>query len=182
MSQIALALQDWEYIKKSALKGKFEDPFIMTSEKSHDLALLKDVVQEWRKRAAGRDYFGKKNRKYLISKLDEDIEMLGKLSEPRDKHNWPLFGGSRNVFNQKEATTQFLKRISMAAIGGAFLIGPMLVMVLHKSLLTTLLTSSVCVILFGFILAFALDDPFNVLSGTAAYAAVLVVFVGTSGH
>jgi hypothetical protein len=70
----------------------------------------------------------------------------------------------------------------MAAIGGAFLIGPMLVMVLHKSLLTTLLTSSVCVIVFGVILAFALDDPFDVLSGTAAYAAVLVVFVGTSGQ
>jgi hypothetical protein len=69
----------------------------------------------------------------------------------------------------------------MAAIGGAFLIGPMLVMVLHKSLLTTLLTS-VCVIVFGVILAFALDDPFDVLSGTAAYAAVLVVFVGTSGQ
>jgi TRAP-type C4-dicarboxylate transport system permease small subunit len=54
-------------------------------------------------------------------------------------------------------------------------------MVLHKSLLPTLLTSSACVILFGVILAFPLHDPFNVLSGAAAYAAVLVVFVGTSG-
>ena len=33
---------------------------------------------------------------------------------------------------------------------------------------------------FGLTLAFALDEPFNVLSGTATYAAVLVVFVGTS--
>ena len=55
-------------------------------------------------------------------------------------------------------------------------------MVLHKSLLTSLLTSSVCVIVFDVILAFALDDPFDVLPGTAAYAAVLVVFVGTSGQ
>lgn len=68
----------------------------------------------------------------------------------------------------------------MAAIGGAFLIGPMLLMVLHKSLLTMLLTTSLCVASFGGLMAFYLDEPFNVLSGTAAYAAVLVVFVGTS--
>jgi hypothetical protein len=30
MSQIAETLQDCEYIKKSLLKGKFDDPFIMT--------------------------------------------------------------------------------------------------------------------------------------------------------
>jgi hypothetical protein len=87
--------------------------------------------------------FFRDDEKYLISKLEEDIKRLGKLTEPQDKHDWPLFGGSRNVVNQKEATTQFLKRISMAAIGGAFLIRPVLIMVLHKSLLTTLLTSSV---------------------------------------
>jgi hypothetical protein len=180
MPQIAQALQDWEYIKKSALKGH-DDPFIMTSWKSHDSALLKEVVREWREKAASSRDSLREDDKYLISKLEEDIKRLGKLSEPWDKHDWPLFGGSRFDVNEKEATTQFLKRISMAAIGGTFLIGPMLIMVLHKSLLTTLLTSSVCVILFGVILAFALDNPFNVLSGTAAYAAVLVVFIGTSG-
>jgi hypothetical protein len=148
MSQIAESLQDWEYIKKSALKGRFDDPFIMTSEESHDLALLKEVVQEWRKKAASpRDFF-RHDKKYLISKLEEDIKRLAKLTKHRDKHDWPLFGDSRNVVNQKEATTQFLKRIIMAALGGVFLIGLMLVMVLHKSLLTTLLTSSVCVIVY----------------------------------
>ncbi|KUJ17406.1 uncharacterized protein LY89DRAFT_684459 [Mollisia scopiformis] len=54
-------------------------------------------------------------------------------------------------------------------------------MVLHKSLLTTLLTTSICVSAFGLALALFLEDPFDVLSGTAAYAAALVVFVGTSG-
>jgi hypothetical protein len=68
----------------------------------------------------------------------------------------------------------------MAAIGGAFLIGPMLLMVLHKTLLTTLLTSSICVFAFGLLMAMFLEKPFDVLSATAAYAAVLVVFIGTS--
>lgn len=93
-----------------------------------------------------------------------------------------MFGGSRKVINQKEATEQFLKRVSMAAIGRTFLIGPMLIMILHKSLLTALLTSSICVAVFGAVLAFALDELFNVLSGTAAYGAILVVFVETSSQ
>jgi hypothetical protein len=45
-----------------------------------------------------------------------------------------------------------------------------------QSLLMALPTSSICVVIFGVILAFALDDLFNILSGSAAYAAVLVVF------
>jgi len=69
----------------------------------------------------------------------------------------------------------------MAAIGGAFLVGPMLVMVLHRSVLTSLLTASLCVVAFGLTMAIYLEKPFEVLSGTAAYAAVLMVFVGTSG-
>lgn len=150
----------------------------MTSEKSHDLTLFKEVAEEWRKDAlVEREY---STTKFLVSRLDKDIRRIGKFVEPHDKYQWEMFGGSRNIVNQKEATKQLLKRISMAVIGGAFLIGPMLVMVLHKSLLTTFLTSSVFVVIFGIVLAFALDNPFNVLSGTAAYAAVLVVFVGTS--
>jgi UDP-N-acetylmuramyl pentapeptide phosphotransferase/UDP-N-acetylglucosamine-1-phosphate transferase len=92
-----------------------------------------------------------------------------------------MLGGSRNVVNQKEAKKHLLKRISMATMGGAFLIQPMLVKVLHKSLLMALPTSSICVVIFSVILAFALDDLFNILSGTAAYPAALVVFFGTSG-
>lgn len=57
----------------------------------------------------------------------------------------------------------------------------MVIMVLVKSLLTTRWTTSLCVAAFGLILALYLDAPFNVLSGTAAYAAILAVFVGRSG-
>ena len=82
--------------------------------------------------------------------------------------------------NRPDDFKRFWERLFMAAIGGAFLIGPMLLMVLHKSLLTTLLTTSLCVASFGVLMAFYLDKPFDVLSGTATYAAALVVFVGTS--
>lgn len=96
--------------------------------------------------------------------------------------NFKTFGGSRTVANRLSERQQLLKKIGMALLGGAFLTGPMLIMVLHKGLLTTLLTTYICVAVFGLVMAVFLEDPFDVLSGTAAYAAVLVVFVGTSGN
>lgn len=68
----------------------------------------------------------------------------------------------------------------MACLEEAFLIGTLLIMVLRQSFLTTLLTDSICVFAFGLLMALFLERPFDVLSGTAAYAAVLVVFVGAS--
>lgn len=81
---------------------------------------------------------------------------------------------------QKKA---FTGRILMAMFGGAALIGPMLIMTLHRSLNTSLITVSVATILFALLLALYATDSEgkDVLAATAAYAAVLVVFVGTSG-
>lgn len=72
----------------------------------------------------------------------------------------------------------FAHRILLAVVGGALLVGPMWLMVLHNSLYTGLVTTTVCVGIFGLFTSLALDKPLDVLSSTAAYAAVLVVFVG----
>ncbi len=76
----------------------------------------------------------------------------------------------------------FTQRIIMAMFGGAALIGPMLIMTLHPSKNTSLITVSVATFVFALVLAFIARDSAgkDVLGATAAYAAVLVVFVGTS--
>lgn len=74
------------------------------------------------------------------------------------------------------------KRLGMAVLGGAMLIGPMWLMVLHNTLYTCLVSTTVFVAVFGVIMAYKLDDGKDVLSSTAAYAAVLVVFVGLSNN
>lgn len=77
---------------------------------------------------------------------------------------------------------QLWERLWMGILGGLALIGPMLLMVLHKDLLTTLVTTSVATLLFAVALAL-LGTRLRgetVLASVAAYAAVLVVFVGTS--
>lgn len=69
----------------------------------------------------------------------------------------------------------------MALIGGWALTTPMLIMTLHKTLPTTLVTTSVFVIAVAVGLAWKMEDAKNqeIVAATAAYAAVLVVFVGT---
>jgi VIT1/CCC1 family predicted Fe2+/Mn2+ transporter len=73
-------------------------------------------------------------------------------------------------------------RLTMALFGGVALIAPMLIMSLHQSLKVALITTSVATVLFGIIIGFGAKDSSgkDVLGATAAYAAVLVVFVGTS--
>ena len=73
-------------------------------------------------------------------------------------------------------------RLWMGAFGGIALIGPVLLMSLQRDLKTSLITCSVATTLFTVVLAISGKNlkGQEVLAVTAAYAAVLVVFVGTS--
>jgi hypothetical protein len=75
-----------------------------------------------------------------------------------------------------------LARFLVAFMGGALLIGPMLIMRLpNVSLAKSLITSSASVLLFsGALSVFFKASNTDTLIATATYAAVLVVFVGTS--
>jgi hypothetical protein len=70
----------------------------------------------------------------------------------------------------------------MALFGGVALIIPVLIMAFHPTRNTCLITSIVATLLFALILSFEARDSTgkDVLTATAAYAAVLVVFLGTS--
>jgi uncharacterized membrane protein YhaH (DUF805 family) len=62
------------------------------------------------------------------------------------------------------------------------LIGPMLIMTVHPLRDTSLITVAAATFLFALVLALVATDSDgkDVLAATAVYAAVLVVFVGTS--
>lgn len=86
--------------------------------------------------------------------------------------------------DRKYGTLDFPRRLLAAIVAGGSLIVPMLIMSIHSSVRKSLIVSS-CLVL-----AFALGaarksamKPEDVLEATAAYTAVLVVFVGvnTSG-
>jgi hypothetical protein len=87
-------------------------------------------------------------------------------------------GGTRDENYQRAWMKGFRHRVGAAVIGGIFLLGPMWLMVLHKTRYTALVSTTVFVSVFGLLMALVLDKLMDVLSSTAAYAAVLVVFVG----
>ena len=74
-----------------------------------------------------------------------------------------------------------LARFIVAIIGGFSLVVPMLVMRLDENLKKSLITVSVAVLLFSAVTSLMFKaSNVETLAATAAYAAVLVVFVGTS--
>ena len=74
-----------------------------------------------------------------------------------------------------------LARFIVAMTGGLLLVVPMLIMRLHEDSKKSLVTTSVAVILFAGLVSIGFKASDAETSGiTAAYAAVLVVFVGTS--
>jgi VIT1/CCC1 family predicted Fe2+/Mn2+ transporter len=101
---------------------------------------------------------------------------------PRDL-DYPVLPGrlrNRDIISQQRHA--FILRLGGALIGGIALIGPMLLMLLHKSVVTSLVTTSVSVFAFGLGLALFSKDsmPHDIMVAVAGYAAFLVVFVGTN--
>jgi hypothetical protein len=79
----------------------------------------------------------------------------------------------------------FLGKATGSLFGGLMLVVPMIIMTIHTSVVKSLVTSSISVGLVAFAVSTLSDGTWrDVLGITAAYAAVLVVFVGTSvsGH
>jgi VIT1/CCC1 family predicted Fe2+/Mn2+ transporter len=89
---------------------------------------------------------------------------------------------SRTSIESAKARKQFISRASAAVFGGLAVIVPMLIMSLHPTRLTQLLTASVSVVSIALVLAWFMDEAErkDIIAATAAYGAVLVVFVGAS--
>ena len=151
------AIQDYTYMQQTATRHpRDRDPFLITTERWVDHYILDHFVQA--PHLASQDVFS-----------SEEWEPES-VSSP--------IGGTRHETNQATAQRAFLDRLGLAIVGALFLVGPMWLMVLHNTMWTSLVSTSVLVFVFGFLAAVYLADKEKVLASTAAYAAVLVVFVG----
>lgn len=83
--------------------------------------------------------------------------------------------------NNERSVKAFLQRLVLALFGGVVLVGPMLLMVLLNNQTVSLATTSVAVFVFALVVSAYSNGPAEVAVGVvAAYAAVMVVFVGAS--
>ncbi|RDW90039.1 uncharacterized protein DSM5745_01814 [Aspergillus mulundensis] len=168
------AYRDYEYMTQALSTGT-EDPFIAHTEDETVLWMLESIHREnernWpRETKISRDDWA------AICRTQD-----ARFQEPSAGGTGaPPIGGTRRAKLRASRLRSTWGRILTAVVGGLFLIGPMWLMVLHNTRYTALVSTSVCVFGFGVLMANALEKPMDVLSSTAAYAAVLVVFVGTN--
>jgi hypothetical protein len=147
------------------------DPFIASSERSHDNHLLQRAMNRRGKTASD-----------LGDHSDPDnLVHLKKLATPTG----PWEDSSANQSARPIASTRgealqraLWSRIGGACVGGIFLIGPMWLLVLKQELYLQLGATTVCVSAFGLLMAWYLDTLGAVFAATLGYAAVLMVFVG----
>ena len=130
-------------------------------------------------------YLNASNANDLAILMDANLikEYPSQLKPRINVSNYIGEGGCKDrKFTRERKLEALLNRIKMALFGGVVVVAPMLIMTLHRTLLTTLLTTSLFVLAVGLILAWSMEDgePKDILTATAAYAAILVVFVGTT--
>ncbi|KAF6798249.1 hypothetical protein CSOJ01_12719 [Colletotrichum sojae] len=121
----------------------------------------------------------------IVCFVPELIKLLLQNSEktPRRKWRTTIKEAYKNQVQGLEYArkTGFPQRLGAALVGGLSLITPMLIMSLDPSLKKSLITTSVFILVFGFVLAWRTSmQAGDVLTATATYAAVLVVFTGVS--
>ncbi|KAK3361501.1 hypothetical protein B0T24DRAFT_652759 [Lasiosphaeria ovina] len=167
LEQYIKALQDHDYMEKRS--KSIRDPFLATGEYAIDNYVLNCNTDK-------------------ILADDARMKSTGSLSpwEFLKSHD-PLqdyepICGTRSDNIARTWYHGFKERVLLAAVGGAFLIGPMWLMVLQGGKYTGLITTTGFVAGFGILMAYFLNEGKDVLGSTAAYAAVLVVFVGTSAQ
>ncbi|KAK3048972.1 hypothetical protein LTR09_009626 [Extremus antarcticus] len=93
-------------------------------------------------------------------------------------------GRAGRHFEAEEAArtnlTAMAQRVVVALVGGAALLVPMVVMTFETGRTGMLVVVCVATILFGVAFALVSKSKENVLAGTAAYAAVMVVYIGSA--
>lgn len=113
--------------------------------------------------------------------VPDHVLPAGQLPVARDHEDPQLPGFPKSVANKEADSEQFLMRLTMASHGGMFVIVPMLIMATVPGKIASLVTTVVAMLAFAVGITFKTQlKADQVLAATAAYAAVLVVFVGTS--
>ncbi|KAF1951815.1 hypothetical protein CC80DRAFT_495708, partial [Byssothecium circinans] len=156
LSKYIASVRDNDFVQTTA--HRVDDPFTVDCRRLADADVLKKGLA-------------------CISDRGEEWKDVA-FPKSRDKKNspWSIGGGNR----KQKYTTARIDRFLFGIIGGTLLVGPMWLMVLHKTKMTGLISTTVFVFAFILLMVYQLDTPFTVLAATAAYAAVLVVFVGTN--
>ncbi|CAP65458.1 uncharacterized protein PODANS_6_9600 [Podospora anserina S mat+] len=155
LSEYVSAVQEHDYMEQRGSGGR--DPFLITGERYMDRKVLEQVMHGFQ--------------------LSESTD-----SNPTGEPSLRVWQTTRRApvpTRGDNRLKKLLARIGIAAIGTAFLIVPMwlLIWVVWEDTWVALWSTTIFVAVFGVLMACVLENEIAVLSASAAYAAVLVVFV-----
>ncbi|KAL8721408.1 MAG: hypothetical protein Q9181_007711 [Wetmoreana brouardii] len=138
--------------------------------------LLQDQMEYYEDHAL-RALVGKQTDSPTVSRRQSDDVWIA-MPEPAMPETMESYNRSRGK-DRLARKFEMKSRLLAAVFGGLSLVGPMLIMAIRPSQVKTLITSSAAVLLFSLGLACTSSAKTETLLGTtAAYAAVMVVFVG----
>jgi len=166
-SYLGDAIRDREYMTEKSRLNTNPNPFVLEAQNFLDKALIDDLRAE------------SDIKPHDLSSCPPLIEkgfdtLPGGPWDPQAREKTKKKLHSIALKNDSE-------RYLMALIGSLILVGPMLLMVLVNGVVVRLVTAGACTIIFAFSFARLSErTPLELMSVTAAYTAVLVVFVGTS--
>jgi VIT1/CCC1 family predicted Fe2+/Mn2+ transporter len=145
-------------MKQCATRGYEQDPFLMKSSRTLERSILE------------------------ATKLVPDhVLPAGPLPLPIDHDSPQLRYTGRNEANKATRHNNRVLRFTMAGIGALLLVVPMLIMANIPGKTASLITTCIALLIFSVLIPLLTElGPNEILATTAAYAAVLVVFVGTS--
>jgi hypothetical protein len=117
----------------------------------------------------------------LAGLLPNHVLPAGDLPIARDHYLPKLPGVARTAAIKADKSRHLLSRFVMASSGGLSLVVPVIVMANVPGKTSSLVTTCIAMLVFAIGITFGTQlKADQVLGATAAYAAVLVVFVGTS--
>jgi hypothetical protein len=123
-----------------------------------------------------KDYLGKLSQNIREIENQEDFIRAGLRKAKRSKLDEESYRMERESVRYDR-----FARYLIANIGGATLLIPMIIMSFATSKTSHLIVTSIFVLGFAFLIAVGTKaSNYELLGATAAYAAVLVVYVGTS--
>ncbi|KAI7553157.1 hypothetical protein KC331_g1419 [Hortaea werneckii] len=154
------AVRNLDFMREKVKLGYDRDPFLIKSSR----ALERGVLES-------------------LGLIPRHVLPKGELPLPYD-HEHPFLSieyGGRHYANEQTTKEKRLERFAMASFGGLLIIVPMLIMANVPGKIASLVTSCVAITIFAALVTLGTKlGPHEVLASVAAYAAVLVVFVGLS--
>lgn len=165
-------------------KNRGYDPFIVQADCFMQRESLRNAHQHWPSKHSGHPMRPiAAGQEENLRRFERGMELLQSEQGVRDVNNPVRMGESRSLRIKDDRFQAYMEKLGTALFVGAFLVVPMLIMVLRPGLVTSLVTTSVGVFVFSVVMSWSvfLTTPFDMLSATAVYAAILVVFIGTTG-